>query len=171
MDYINNLYQEVIEEAKNLNLPISNKIRNNIIINKRAKSRFGCCKKIKKGLTETFEIELSHRLLECETVFIKQTLAHELLHTCPGCDNHGEQWKKYAFKMNQAYGYNIKRTDTAEQLGIKEDASVKRTPLKENYVLVCKNCGIQICRTRMSNVVKYPSSYRCRCGGKLERIK
>lgn len=171
MDYINNLYKEVLEEIGKLNLPISNKIKDSIIINNRAKSRFGCCKKIKKGLTETFEIELSHRLLDCEQVFIKQTLAHELLHTCPGCDNHGEKWKAYAVKMNQAYGYNIKRTDTAEQLGIKEDSEAKRLPLKENYILVCKKCGTRICRTRMSNVVKYPSSYRCRCGGKLERIK
>lgn len=171
MDHINDLYKEVLEEAKKLNLPISNKVNNSIIINKRAKSRFGCCKKIRKGFTETFEIELSHRLLQCEENFIKQTLAHEILHTCPGCDNHGDTWKKYAYKMNQAYGYNIKRTDTAEQLGIIEEPEIKRRLLKENYVLVCKNCGARISRTRMSNVVKHPSNYRCRCGGKLERIK
>ncbi|QHI72277.1 SprT-like domain-containing protein [Aminipila terrae] len=170
-EYINDLYKNVLEEAKKLKLPVSDKIKSDITINRRARSRFGCCKKIRKGLRESFEIELSYRLLGCQEKFIKQTLAHEILHTCPGCDNHGALWKKYADTMNETYGYRIKRTDTAEQLGIKEDGKLKRQPLKENYVLVCKKCGIRISRTRMSNVIKNPSNYRCKCGGNLERIR
>lgn len=169
MEHINEIYKEVIREARALNLPISNKINEEIVINRRAKSRFGCCKRIKRLSGETFEIEISHRLLNCDQKMIKQTLAHELLHTCACCDNHGHLWQAYARKMNEAYGYNIKRTGTAEQLGIEENE--QKRILKENYVLICKNCGIKVARTRMSNVVKYPSQYRCRCGGKLERIK
>ncbi|WP_312091577.1 SprT-like domain-containing protein [Aminipila sp.] len=171
MEYINNLFKEVLKEANNLNLPVSKKIKNDIIINKRAKSRFGCCKKIRKGLSESYELELSDRLLRCEEKFIKQTLAHEILHTCPGCGNHGELWKAYADQMNKTYGYHIKRTDTAQQLGIEEDTANKNRLLKENYILICKGCGATIFRRRMSSVVKNPSKYRCKCGGKLERVK
>lgn len=170
MKKINELYKEVIEEAKKINLPISTNINDEIIINKRAKRRFGCCKKIKKGLIISYEIEISYRLIECEEKFVKQTLAHEILHTCQGCDNHGQIWKSYAKRMNTKYGYNIKRTDTAEDLGIVE-SDFKKYNAKENYILICKNCGARISRTRMSNVVKHPSKYRCRCGGNLERIK
>ena len=171
MEYINNLYEKVLEEARDLRIPVSDQIKNDITINRRARSRFGCCKKIRKGSRETFEIELSYRLLDCEEKVIKQTLAHEVLHTCPGCDNHGALWKEYAGRMNERYGYHIKRTETAEGLGIKEETALRKRPQKENYVLVCKNCGVRISRTRMSNVVKHPSHYRCKCGGKLERIR
>lgn len=171
MEYIQELYKEVLAEVKKINLPISKNIKNDISINKKAKSRFGCCKKIQKGVIKSFEIEISSRLIGGEDKFIKQTLAHELIHTCPGCDNHGAIWKAYAEKMNGVYGYNIKRTDTAKHLGIKEEGTFKNRSLEENYVLICKNCGARISRTRKSNVVKHPSNYRCKCGGKLERVK
>ncbi|QIB67914.1 SprT family zinc-dependent metalloprotease [Aminipila butyrica] len=171
MEYIDNLYKSVLQEARALEIPVSNKIKDKITINRRAKSRFGCCKKITKGRQESFEIELSYRLLDCGEKAIKQTLAHEVLHTCPNCDNHGALWKKYAACMNKNYGYHIKRTDTAENLGIQEDPQLKRPPLKETYILLCKNCGSRISRSRMSSVVKHPSRYRCRCGGKLERVQ
>ncbi|MFV0517078.1 MAG: SprT-like domain-containing protein [Aminipila sp.] len=171
MDKIDILYREVIAEAKAIKIPISDNINKSVVINTRAKSRFGCCKKIKSGFRERFEIELSNRLIDCKPMVIKQTLAHELMHTCPGCANHGELWKKYCKKMNEAYGYNIKRTDTAEQLGIAEKLDSKQIELKENYIVICKKCGNKVARTRMSNVIKHPSLYRCKCGGKLERIK
>lgn len=170
MNYIKDLYEKVIKEAKQLDIPISNKLKEDVIINNRAKSRFGCCKKIKKGSKEIYEIELSYRLMNCEEKVIKQTLAHEILHTCPGCDNHGNTWKSYAKKMNDVYGYNIKRTDTSENLGIKNESLIKES-LKANYILVCKKCGTKFSRTRMSNLVKHPSNYRCKCGGALERVK
>lgn len=171
IEYINALFKTVLAEARELGIPVSPNIKEEIIINRRARSRFGCCKKIRKGSQEFFEIELSCRLMDCQEQAIKQTLAHEVLHTCPDCHNHGAPWKTYAKRMNETYGYQIKRTDTAEHLGIPEEAQRKRTPLKEKYILVCKNCGSRIARTRMSNVIKYPGRYRCKCGGKLERIK
>ncbi|MBN7773316.1 SprT-like domain-containing protein [Clostridium aminobutyricum] len=166
---INQLFGEVLEEAAALGIPFSRNIHQKVIINKRAKSRFGCCKKIKCGLKTEFEIELSHRLLCCDKKLIKQTLAHELLHTCPRCDNHGSIWKAYAQKWNTAFGYQIKRTGSAEELGLEKNLASR--PLKENYIVVCKNCGAKIARTRLSPVIKYPHHYRCKCGGNLQRVK
>ena len=89
-----------------------------------------------------------------------QTLAHEVLHTCRGCANHGKRWKEYAQRMNRAYGYHISRTDTCQALGVPDISRV-------NYVLVCRSCGARIPRARRSKLVQHPEHYRCRCGGML----
>lgn len=166
---IQRLFEEVKIEAKKIDIPISNNIKKEITINSRARSRFGCCKKTREGLKVSFEIELSERLLYCEDKIIKQTLAHELLHTCARCDNHGDIWKYYAAQMNKAYGYDIKRTARAEALGIESKKENKK--LEDKYIVVCTKCGQEIARTRMSKLIKYPNLYRCRCGGNLSRIK
>ena len=91
-----------------------------------------------------------------------QTLAHEVLHTCPGCRNHGALWKEYAARMNGAYGYAISRTGTREALGVADVRPVR-------YRLVCERCGQEFCRSRRSPLVDHPERYRCRCGGVLRR--
>lgn len=167
MENINELLQGVISEARAVGVPVSKNIDREVIINKRAKKRFGCCRITKRGRDEYFQIEISEKVAGASEDAIKCTLAHEVIHTCRGCANHGELWSSYAGKMNSAYGYNIKRTDSAENLGLEEDEK----KLAENYVLVCEKCGLRIARTRMSKVIKYPQKYRCRCGGRLHRIK
>ena len=121
-------------------------------------TRFGCC--IRRG--GEYVIELSERLLEAEERACMQTLAHEVLHTCPGCRNHGALWKEYAARMNGAYGYAISRTGTCEALGVADVRPVR-------YRLVCERCGQEFCRSRRSPLVDHPERYRCRCGGVLRR--
>ena len=154
---VDELLQEVIAQAGTLGIPVSAHIRPHVTINRRAVSRFGCCHR--KG--NSYTIELSAKLLQAEEWAVRQTLAHEVLHTCPGCANHGVAWKGWAAKMNRAFGYAIARTDTPETLGVPAEE-----PL---YLLVCTKCGTQISRRRQSVLVKHPERYRCRCGGSLER--
>lgn len=156
MNNADRLLQVVIAEAKALNIPVSCRIEPNVVINSRAKTRFGCC--IKKG--DNYIIELSDKLIDAPEASCRQTLAHEILHTCRGCRNHGGCWKQYAGKMNAAYGYQISRTQTHEALGIANTIPVR-------YVLVCQNCGAEIKRARMSKLVRNPERYRCKCGGML----
>jgi predicted SprT family Zn-dependent metalloprotease len=153
------LLREVIAEARALNIPVSSQIAPNVVINTRATARFGCC--VKKG--DRYIIELSDKLVNAPESSCRQTLAHEILHTCYGCRNHGPRWKQYAEKMNAAYGYHISRTGTHEALGIANTIPVK-------YVLVCQKCGAELKRTRMSNLVRYPERYRCKCGGTLKLL-
>ena len=40
---------------------------------------------------------------------ITNTIYHELLHTLPGCQNHGKLWKMYAKKVHDLFGFNICR--------------------------------------------------------------
>ena len=101
-------------------------------------------------------------LLEAEERACMQTLAHEVLHTCPGCRNHGALWKEYAARMNGAYGYAISRTGTCEALGVGDVRPVRPR-------LLCNRCGRVFCRGRRSPLVDHPERYRCRCGGVLRR--
>jgi predicted SprT family Zn-dependent metalloprotease len=153
---LDNLLMTVISEAKALNIPVSDKIDSKVAVNSRAVRRFGCC--IVKD--NKFYIEISSKLLDAPEQMRKQTLAHEILHTCPGCKNHGNRWKQYAQKMNSAYGYNISRATTHEQLGIDDTVSYR-------YLLKCQNCGAEIKRMRRSKLTDHPELYRCKCGGKL----
>lgn len=150
------LLQEVISEAKALDIPVSNRIHSKVIVNSRAIRRFGCC----ISRNDEFVIEISSKLLDASEQACKQTLAHEVLHTCPGCKNHGSRWKQYAQRMNFAYGYKISRASTHEALGIEDTAQPR-------YLLRCQNCGAEIKRMRRSKLIDHPDRYRCKCGGKF----
>lgn len=149
------------EALRGLGIPLSRHICPGVCINTRARRRLGCCY-FQNG---EYRIEISALLLE-QPEKLRQTLAHELLHTCSGCRNHGERWKEYAQRVNEALGYSIQRLAPA---GEGESVPLRRDEIK--YVLECQSCGARICRARMSKVVKSPWCYRCRCGGKLKRIQ
>lgn len=148
------LLPRVLEQARALGIPVSGRIAPHVRVNRRAATRLGCC--IRQG--REFTIELSARLLEADERACRQTLAHEVLHTCPGCGNHGAVWKGYAARMNAAYGYEIARTGSA---------AGEKPP---RYLLVCRGCGAQFQRMRRSPLVEHPERYRCKCGGYLTRI-
>lgn len=155
----NTMLARVIAQAKALKIPVSHHIHPQVRLNARAVTRFGCCFRRTDG---SYLIELSARMLEAPEVSCLQTLAHEVLHTCWGCKNHGPRWKGYAARMNAAYGYHISRTNTWEALGLPD-------PKKVNHLVVCRRCGREFKRARASSLVLHPERYRCRCGGTLER--
>lgn len=129
-------------------------------VNTRAKKRWGQCRRV----CGEYSINISERLLDEETPIksLKETILHEILHTCKGCMNHGELWKRYAMKMNRAYGYNIKRCNSSEEKGVKVLKEVRE--IKHQFV--CKGCGQTINRMRESKFTKYYNYYSCgRCGG------
>lgn len=150
------LLGEVMEEAGRLGIPFSPKIEPKVGINTRAVTRFGCCK-LRQG---TYYIEVARTVAEGPEKSCREVLAHELLHTCPGCRNHGTKWKDYASRMNRAYGYAIRRVTTNASLGVQGVREPK-------YVLRCERCGAEIPRFRASALTRHPERYRCRCGGAL----
>lgn len=156
---LDSLLAEMAESLRELGIPLSSHISPAVLVNSRAKRRLGCCY-YRDGV---YVIEVSSGLLE-QPERLRQTLAHELLHTCRGCRNHGEKWKAYAAEVNGALGYSIQRLAPAE--------GESQEPLRQEklrYILECQSCGAKIYRSRMSKAVKYPWRYRCKCGGKLKR--
>ena len=163
---INDLLKEVIGEALSLGIPLSDRIDEHVLINRRAKKRLGCCR-MKNG---SFRIEISSLILEGGKPAVKEILAHEILHTCPGCQNHSPQWKTYGNRMNQTFGYQIRRTISTSVLGLQEQAVIEKPA---RYTITCRSCGTVFRRQRKSPLVTQTHRYRCRCGGELvqERVK
>lgn len=141
----------------------------NFEVNYRAKSRWGqCCKK-----RDGYYINISNRLLQddVEDKALKDTIIHEILHTCEGCMNHGTTWKKHADKVNKAYGYNIKRCTSAKEKGFDMEDLKAEKERNAKHKFVCEKCGQTILRQRESNFTKNYENYTCgRCGGKFEKL-
>ena len=150
------LLVRVMEEARGEGIPISKQIDPTVRVNRRARTRFGCCVQ-KNG---RYYIEIAGQMLEADERAVCQVLAHEVLHTCRGCANHGQRWKSYAERMNRRYGYEITRTDSFEKLGLEDTRPV-------NYLVICQSCGRRMPRMKRSALVEHPERYRCRCGGQL----
>lgn len=155
--YIDGLLALAIAQARAVKIPVSQDICPQVRLNRRARTRFGCCVRRDGGYT----IELSAQLArEGSERAVLQVLCHEVLHTCWGCANHGPRWRGYAQRMNRAYGYDIRRTDGYDTLGIPDDRPVR-------YYVVCERCGRRIPRMKRSPLVDCPGRYRCQCGGAL----
>lgn len=154
---VDTLLQIVVAEARALGIPVSNSILPEVLINTRAKTRFGRCIVSADG---SCRIELAARVVAAGERARKNVLAHEILHSCKGCRNHQARWKAYAERMNTAYGYDIRRTHSPEALGVLSDAPCR-------YRLRCQRCGAVLERMKKSPLVRHPERYRCRCGGQL----
>lgn len=132
--------------------------------------RWGQCKCVPGG----YSINISIALLDERNDIngLKNTIIHELLHTCDGCMNHGPKWKAVASKVNDAYGYNIKRCSAASEKGVEKDTRPKHKVIEYKYEIRCEDCGHIYKRSKMSKVIQHPELYLCsHCHGKLKRIK
>lgn len=156
---------ECMTELDNIGIEYGNIIE--FTVNTRAKKRWGQCKAVPGG----YSINISNVLLDERNDIkgLKETIHHELLHSCKGCMNHGNNWKRLAQKVNRTYGYNIKRTNSAADKGVLEET---RPPVKQreiNHKVVCLDCGHIYTRTKASKLITHTSHYRCGCcHGKLK---
>lgn len=160
MKELDELMAQLAGTLRDLGVPVSGKISPEVGINTRAKRRLGCCYFGPDGM----RIEVSSFVLDSPKE-LRDTLLHELIHTCPGCRDHGERWKTYAGIVNSALGTEIEARKISEE---------PLKPLRHEevkYIIKCESCGRIFERRRLCKVVKSPGRYRCPCGGKLIRIK
>lgn len=136
------------------------------VVNTRAKRKWGQCKPTGDGYVISInQVLLDERNAEHGLI---ETLLHELLHTVDGCVAHGNEWQALVQRVNQTYGYNIKRTNNSNDKGVLEE-TLDREYL---YQIQCTQCGALVQRMRTSKFVQHPERYYCaRCGGKFVRIK
>lgn len=165
MKNVNDLYTVCMEEVKAVGI-VPGKIVS-VTVNTRAKKRWGQCKRMKNG---TYSINISSSLMQDNVKIeaVKNTMAHEILHTVRGCMNHGPAWQAVADRMNKAYPdiYNIKRTTSPEEKGLESVGRVRNEEYK--CMLVCQKCGSKYYYKRESKAVKNYQNYRCgSCHGKL----
>ena len=86
---VNVIAIECMRELENIGIKCGNVIK--IDINTRAKKRWGQYRKIGNN----YIIEVNQILLREDTDIdgLKNTIIHELLHTCKGCMKHTGEWK------------------------------------------------------------------------------
>jgi hypothetical protein len=153
-----------------LHIPYGNIV--NVVVNSRAKSRWGRCSKVVGG----YKIEISDRLLQDNVSFeaTLNTMVHELLHAYEGRMCHTGEWKRCAEIVNRNYDYlNIQRCTSSEEKGIEATSRV----VKYKYKVTCQTCGHACYYQRHSAIIKAlekdEHSCRCTCGSdnlKLEVI-
>ena len=160
---LNKIFMECLEEVKNAGIEPGKIVR--VSINNRMVKKWGQCKR-NNG---QYYIEISSLFLDEKNSIdgLKNTIIHEILHTCKNSFDHKQKWKEYAKIMNLKYGYNIKRTSTAEEKGI-----MKESLPEAKYQLICEKCGHIYNHYRMCKAIKNPEYYGCGiCNGNLKRIK
>lgn len=139
--------------------------------NSRAKRRLGLCSSNGCG---GFEIQVSYVLLRDEVPMdeLRNTLFHELLHTCKGCQNHGKEWKRLAQKVSVAYNMDITRCASPDEKSVHILQDQRKDEAK--YKFQCQGCGKIHINMRASGFTRQPERYRCgRCGtlGKWTKLQ
>ena len=180
------LYNQCVQELQSIgfNFNKENIGEITIQISKRNNKRYGCCKQeqpdenykivkkvgrkkyIKYEKFNKHTIEISKWVLDLDEKIIKNTIMHEIIHCFPCCNNHGEQFKKYANFINSRLGYSISRLGNKEVDYKQSNLEYKNAEYK--YTIKCKICGKQFHRNRLRR--NFFSDFRCVCGGKLVLI-
>lgn len=162
---LNNIYNEAVEMILEVGIPLDPRKIESVILNTRAKRRWGQCRHLPNG---NHEININADLVKQSEEGTLNTLIHELLYASKNGGGHNGKWKEYANIINNTYNINVKRTNSAEEKGITEPIT-KATDYK--YILKCKQCNHEFKRMRKSNFVNHYEDYTCGCGGRIKRIK
>lgn len=148
----------------------------NVTVNNRFKRTWGrCVMESRYGGVKHYSIYVNPILLDDRNSDkgLEETLLHELIHTVDGCWNHGKKFQRLARQINNIYNYNIKTRSSENDKGISEECQSEIRERREKqrmnykYAVTCKKCGNQYKYKNLTNVVKYPWMYRCKCGGEL----
>lgn len=85
---------------------------------------------------------------------LEECMIHELIHTIPGCNNHGYKFKQIANRVNRKYcKYKIEVQTSGDRFGISAPEP------QINYEIICKHCGARFYRSR--RLKKPLSDYMC----------
>ena len=157
---------ECMRELEIIGIPYSNKIKK-FSVNYHTRRYYG--KTILKP-DRTYEIEIASFVMleEVPLETLKNTLIHELLHTCEGCMNHGKTWKEYAARVKKIYGYNIQSLPGDDD--IPEEVE-KRINSNAKYKYQCCECGKMIYMNRKCRFTEHSDWFTHRnCGGRFKKV-
>ena len=106
---------------------------------------------------------------------VHDTIVHEVLHSIPGCMNHGEKWNYYARQFMTALPqFNISRCSNNEGFN---NYLKKAMETQAKYTIICKKCGARFYKTRKSQWMDYLMrggkccAYHKNCDGDFEVIQ
>ena len=91
------------------------------------RSRIGSCKRLRGGRKPLFQISCS--VDACKTdAQVRDVLFHELIHTLPGCFDHGRRFREVAAMVNAAYGTDVRATSRTCPQGVGGSSLAGGTP-------------------------------------------
>ena len=138
MKDLNKLYKEALADVINAGIKPGNILSVNVDF--KDMSAWGSCNYDSEN--DGYHIKISDRTLadNLEDKAAMDTIAHEILHTCDSCMNHGKVWKSYTDAMNLIYKgkYHITVKETRQHKGIEFDER------RYKYVIQCKHCKNKI---------------------------
>lgn len=165
------VYRECIDEMNAIEIPFGRIVE--ITVNYRAKKRWGQCCQSYDVYGECFKININADLCHPDANYrgLKETVIHEIIHTCPDCMCHTGEWKRLADLVNDCYGYHIKRCSTSEDKGMGDFYKANPRPVKKieyKYEFTCKGCGHMVRLKKKTKFAEYYYLYSCGwCGGKF----
>ena len=174
---LDEMFRECIDEMNAIDIPFGKIVK--VTVNYRAKSRWGQCSKrydYLDGAIYTININCDLCHPDASERGLKETIIHEILHTCPDCMCHTGEWKRLADLVNDCYGYNVKRCNSSEEKGMdefyKQHEELARKQPTWKYTIKCKGRGKIVGRKHKAcKITRYPQCYRCAsCYGMLEVI-
>ena len=130
MHDLDKIAQECIREVKAAQIPAQDD--RIVLITAKKMKDWGVC----VATPRRFEIHINLRMLsdQCPVKSLKETVIHELIHTCPDAYDHGELFRHYARIMDERYGYEV-LSESDEDAVFHPDMPVLRR-------LVCPKCGV-----------------------------
>lgn len=163
------LFQQVQSDCRKAGIPI--RAVSNLSVNPRLTRAQGRCEIQRREKKTIFTIQISQGLLDTHHLqALKDVLAHELIHTVEGCNNHSKLFHYYGQRLkNYNSDYTISTTFRFQDYGLNSAQFDQTRPYK--YILECTQCEARYFRKNLSNTVRYPSRYRCsHCGGSIKRV-
>lgn len=150
------LVEEAKEELEALNIPFGKIVALEV---SHTLTSYGDCRRL---YDNCFRIRVNRELLKnASDVIVKETIIHEILHTCAGCMNHGKTWQAYANLVNDAYPrYKISRLSSYNRTHVK-----LKTRDTAKYIATCMSCNKEYLFFRKTYVVDClihdPTSCKC----------
>lgn len=133
-----------------------------VVISKRLRKAFGNTKLKIRGSEKEYKIQIADFLVrEGSEEYVKNVIAHEYLHTCPDCMNHGEIWKAWAQKVSDAFSVTVygNYNDAGFSKAALQEIKEKRE--KPKYVVFCADCGHEWQYKRYSKVLQNINNCKC----------
>lgn len=139
------VFSDVIQELEPIFPEVKN-IKYQVVFNTRAIKRYGQCKRIND---KSFEININKTFTEvCDIKDVKNTIAHEILHSLPNGMTHKGAWARYANQVNHMLPhYHITRTNSYEGY-----AEVKP---EAKYIMYCPDCGREWKRYKKTEMITH----------------
>lgn len=140
-----------------------------ISVNNRLSRSLGRCKRAYYATGEQYWIELAEKVAKdnVDLHFVKNIIMHELVHTMPGCFNHGPNFHRKAEVINRYLGYHIGTEESGANMLAAGVAPIDRR-LNAKYKVVCEKCGQTLYRLRWCDLTANAGKYTCtrnNCGG------